>query len=362
MIPAANPGIQGKNTSPTEESLETLAEAALAQITAQLNIPERGGKVWIDDWNWRFAPSLGQLRAFMESHPDKFVIYPGEGRRFTVGLVGSDGGDGGNVIGQTPAHSAPKQPVAPGVNSWGQKGKSLPSKGWGWPKGGAVSPAGFQGKGKGAPDESAASLTEAAFAQITAQLNRPERGGKVWIDEWNWRFAPALGQMRAFMESHPDKFVVIPGEGRKYTVALAGGSGAGAGCKSGKWGKASGKGSIPTSPTLPMPAGAQKRNASENSLEEEPDAKRQNASTDEVVATESEFFEEDKFEQLMDTAINEVENQVKRPGSKGKVWLANWKTKFEPQLGALKNFIEACPDKFRIVDGVGAAYTVELVE
>lgn len=58
-----------------------------------------------------------------------------------------------------------------------------------------------------------------AVEEINDQLNTPGNNGYVWISHWNNVYAPYLGQLRTFLESHPDKFAVISGKGRGYRVA-----------------------------------------------------------------------------------------------------------------------------------------------
>lgn len=53
------------------------------------------------------------------------------------------------------------------------------------------------------------------------ELLDERNGGRVWITDWPGRFQAKLGQLRDFLERHPDKFTVIPQGGRRYTVAFA---------------------------------------------------------------------------------------------------------------------------------------------
>jgi len=66
-------------------------------------------------------------------------------------------------------------------------------------------------------DEIAAS----AVWEVEEQLYVPDNKGFVWIDRWNERYLRHLGTLRDFLESHPDKFTVIPGKGKGFRVALA---------------------------------------------------------------------------------------------------------------------------------------------
>lgn len=64
-------------------------------------------------------------------------------------------------------------------------------------------------------------MTDEAVKQIRKQVSSPATFGFVWIGSWNSRFAPHLGPLRAFIEGRAEDFIVIPGDGKKYTVELA---------------------------------------------------------------------------------------------------------------------------------------------
>merc|ERR1712228_1044999 len=57
------------------------------------------------------------------------------------------------------------------------------------------------------------------------QLQGQGGEGFVWVDQWRQKYQDALGTQQQFLESRPDKFTVIYGQGRKYSVALAGKAG-----------------------------------------------------------------------------------------------------------------------------------------
>jgi len=57
-----------------------LAEAAIKIITGQVKVPENKGFVWVDEWQERFSATLGTVREFLESRPDKFQVMPTSGR------------------------------------------------------------------------------------------------------------------------------------------------------------------------------------------------------------------------------------------------------------------------------------------
>lgn len=64
-------------------------------------------------------------------------------------------------------------------------------------------------------------LTNEAVKQIRKQVSSPANCGFVWIGSWNSYYAQHLGSLRSFIESRAQDFVVVPGEGKKYTVELA---------------------------------------------------------------------------------------------------------------------------------------------
>eukprot|EP00927_Polykrikos_kofoidii_P048076 TRINITY_DN42301_c0_g1_i1.p1 TRINITY_DN42301_c0_g1~~TRINITY_DN42301_c0_g1_i1.p1 ORF type:complete len:385 (+),score=57.68 TRINITY_DN42301_c0_g1_i1:121-1275(+) len=67
-------------------------------------------------------------------------------------------------------------------------------------------------------------VANTAISEVREQLLDQSQEGFVWIDRWNERFSRHLGTLRDFLESQPDKFIVIPGKGRGYRVALAEGT------------------------------------------------------------------------------------------------------------------------------------------
>eukprot|EP00913_Durusdinium_trenchii_P009290 g8729.t1 len=78
-----------------------------------------------------------------------------------------------------------------------------------------------------APDESVKESLGGGFKgpvaddKMLGPLRKHPNAGRVWITNWPGRFQAKLGQLRDFLESHPDKFTVIPQGGRRYTVAFA---------------------------------------------------------------------------------------------------------------------------------------------
>lgn len=84
--------------------------------------------------------------------------------------------------------------------------------------------AGGESKGKSKGGKASSDLEEAALREVIDQLLDESNAGRVWINNWPGRFQSKLGQLREFLESHPDKFTVIQQNGRRYTVAFAGGA------------------------------------------------------------------------------------------------------------------------------------------
>eukprot|EP00747_Dinoflagellata_sp_TGD_P067445 gnl/TRDRNA2_/TRDRNA2_155274_c1_seq1.p1 gnl/TRDRNA2_/TRDRNA2_155274_c1~~gnl/TRDRNA2_/TRDRNA2_155274_c1_seq1.p1 ORF type:complete len:307 (+),score=57.77 gnl/TRDRNA2_/TRDRNA2_155274_c1_seq1:68-922(+) len=254
---------------------------AIREIKDQLSWPGSDGRVWIEGWGQRYQESLGTLREFLESRPDKFSVIPGEGKKFTVAIVG----------GASDAWAGKRKQEVP---------DGPPAK-----------------KAKTAPH--AGSLEANAIREINEQLLAAGNQGNVWIAGWGSRYQASLGTLREFLESKPDHFTVIPGEGRKFTVIPLSG-------KRPK-GKSQGKGKSQSKlGALPAPA-----------------------------ATGGN-------EDLEAAAIAEAQQQLSRPNSSGKIWIASWGRRFEPTLGKLRDFLESHSDTFVVVPEDGSKYSVQLVE
>jgi len=76
-----------------------------------------------------------------------------------------------------------------------------------------------KGKGKGSSD-----LEETALREVIDQLLDESNEGRVWITDWPGRFQSSFGQLRDFLQRHPDKFTIIPKGRVRFTVAFAGGA------------------------------------------------------------------------------------------------------------------------------------------
>jgi len=66
-----------------------LAQRALQEIVASLKSSDNDeGYVWIEGWNERYGKrGLGQLKSFLEKHPDKFRVKSERGKAFSVTLM-----------------------------------------------------------------------------------------------------------------------------------------------------------------------------------------------------------------------------------------------------------------------------------
>merc|ERR1711862_356631 len=115
-----------------------------------------------------------------------------------------------------------------------------------------------------------------------------------------------MGTQREFLEGN-DHFIVIPGEGNRYTVELVGSSSGGAASK-----KKMKKGN-------------------------------------------------DSLESLEEQATQEAMKQLQKPNNGGKVWIPNWNVRFKDSLGSLREFLEGS-DRFIVHEGEGSKFTVELMD
>jgi len=313
---------------------EGAADGAIREITTQLQSPGNEGHIWVHDWGRRYESSLGSLRGFLEAHPHMFVVTPGMGKKFTVALAG--GGSKGRPWGARKggkSGAGGKGGPAKGGGGWGNDG------GWGSKGGWGIKGSWTMSKGSGKPwggahmalpdaDASPDAKAEAAIREIADQLQEPGNVGNVWIRQWGPRYQSVLGPLRDFLESRPDKFTVLPGEGRKFTVLLE--------------------------ETGTPPATGKKRQGGKW-VQQAPAAKRAKGQE----ATE--VPKEETEEELTEAAIAEITKQLEKPGSTGHVWVRNWPRRFEKTLGPLKDFLDLHPEKFLVVPGEGKKFTVELM-
>mmetsp|Transcript_82068 Transcript_82068/g.145465 ORF Transcript_82068/g.145465 Transcript_82068/m.145465 type:complete len:410 (-) Transcript_82068:139-1368(-) len=145
-------------------------------------------------------------------------------------------------------------------------------------------------------------LKENAISLIEEQLQSKWSDGRVSIPNWKETYYNALGSLRQFLESCPEKFSVTPGYGKSYTVAL-------------------------------------------------------NENDDQRWPTWAASWQDHKWS-LADHAIYEIERQLSVPGSNGFVWVDDWKETYQNSLGSLRNFLESQPNKFKVIPGKGKGYRV----
>jgi len=146
------------------ESYAHARESAVQKIEEQLPWQGRDGRVRIPKWSQCYQQWLGDLRSFLEDCPERFKVIPGECGTFTV------------------ARAEPAQEY-----------KHYRMSG----------------------------VEASAIKEIEAQLRAPGSQGFVWVEHWNERYLRQLGSLRSFLDHNPDKFIVIPGRGRGFRVALA---------------------------------------------------------------------------------------------------------------------------------------------
>lgn len=218
-----------------------LVGAAINEIRSQVLLKGGEGKIWVDNWKHRFG-ELGEFKAFVESHPDKFRIVPGHGKDFAIGLVGSWASTHNLVV-------------------------------------------------------------AAAVEEITQQVMASGGQAKIWVTDWKQRFGWQLGDFEGFVKSHPDKFKVIPDQGKSFAIALVGSK-------------------------------TSSRHVSQNRIAYNP---------------------------LVAAAIREIKDQLRDKGGTAKIWIENWSQRFG-SLGTIREFLESRPDKFAIIPGQGKDFAISLVE
>mmetsp|Transcript_85352 Transcript_85352/g.198448 ORF Transcript_85352/g.198448 Transcript_85352/m.198448 type:complete len:314 (+) Transcript_85352:69-1010(+) len=199
-LPAV-PVPKGRGKGPSMVALpvaEGTEEDAVREIRRQLK--DRGdGKVWIDDWHRRFKAQAKSPREFMEARPDLFLMTI-DGNKFTSEWIGDD-----DVWGEVEAEVSKEEPVVEEGNGWKKRKWSAGSEE-------LIRPLKMAKAEEGTEDD--------AMDEIVQQLSDPKNTqNKVWITGWGRRYAH-LGSLRDFLESHPERFSVIPGHGRSYTVTL----------------------------------------------------------------------------------------------------------------------------------------------
>eukprot|EP00747_Dinoflagellata_sp_TGD_P122658 gnl/TRDRNA2_/TRDRNA2_173665_c0_seq9.p1 gnl/TRDRNA2_/TRDRNA2_173665_c0~~gnl/TRDRNA2_/TRDRNA2_173665_c0_seq9.p1 ORF type:complete len:410 (-),score=62.27 gnl/TRDRNA2_/TRDRNA2_173665_c0_seq9:66-1295(-) len=150
-------------TSAGTEGHDPMVASAIREIKDLLRSQGGSGQLWIPHWHQRFGSSLGPLRSFLEKYPNNFTVTPKDDNRYTVSLTGG--------------------------SKWQQSDEH------------------------GEQD-----LASAAMDEVEEIICRPDHEGFLWFPSWNERYAAQLGSVRAFLESHPERFQVVAGEGKRYTV------------------------------------------------------------------------------------------------------------------------------------------------
>lgn len=64
------------------------------------------------------------------------------------------------------------------------------------------------------------------------------------------------------------------------------------------------------------------------------------------------------YDDLADSAVQEIERQLRIPERAGFVWIDNWNSQYLKHLGTLRQFLESRPDKFTVVPSKGRGYRV----
>lgn len=279
------------------DAYDPVVANAVREIKEQLNIRRNDGRVDIPHWNDRYGEALGPLREFIESRPDKFTVIPEAGGKFTV-------------------VKARKRHAAEGRAEFDR------------------------------------SLALRAVAEIEEQLNAPNHDGRVSIPRWSERYEDALGSLRSFVKSWPDKFTVIAGEGRHFRVVKKSEGTALHAIREideqldhpdfdgqlqiPRWGERYGEelGSLKTF------------------LESWPDRFT-------VIPGEDCSFSVMKTADAMGKrAIAEIEAQLIDPEHDGFLRIPHWSDQFAPSLGSLRSFLESRPDKFHVTPGDNRNFTV----
>lgn len=246
---------------------------------AKEQLREQGGqgKVWFENWKGRFG-HLGSLRVFFESRPDKFTIISGPGSTFQVALP-----------------------------STSERG--------------------------GSTSQDARQVVGQAIREIRALVQAEGGQGRIWIENWGKRYGEACGgNLREFIESHSDKFTVLPGKGKAFEVVLVGKSIAGKGA-----------------PAVLSAAHKRTRgNSGQQAIADGRPTKRQRTSHDVG------------HDPVVAQAITEIKLQLREQGGQGQVWVDGWNKRFKDSLGTLREFLECRPDKFEVMPGEGTRFQVKI--
>lgn len=173
------------------------------------------------------------------------------------------------------------------------------------------------------------SLAYSAIGEIDRQLSQQGGTGSVWVDEWKEWYQRDLGTLREFLESRPDRYRVVPEGDRKYHVEFVRGG-------RGKGWEGAGKGTATRTSASGFVSGPQGMGFGWG----------QGGGY---------------WSKTTADAIIEIKAQLREQGGHGKVWVDKWPTRFQPELGTLRQFLEARSDKFEVHPGKGASFTVSLL-
>lgn len=205
---------------------DDLVQNALAEIEEQLNQPRHDGRVSLQDWRERYEAELGSLKSFLKLYPDKFTVIAGEGRHFRV--VKTSDGPAMRAIREI--EDLLKHPECDGrieVTRWRERFEEELGAFYDFlltrPDRFVVLP------GRGADDfrvvRTRDHLAARALEELDHQVGDASFDGNVRMPHWDEVYSEALGTLKGFLESRPDRFIVSAGDpldDRSFTVEKCG--------------------------------------------------------------------------------------------------------------------------------------------
>jgi len=269
------------------DNYDPVVANAVREIKEQLN-KESDGCVNLPHWEDRYEKTLGPLRQFIASRPDKFTIVPEA--------------DGSFKVVKTRRRD----------------------------------------KHKSSDESSTNTLAAHAVAELEEQLSKPGHDGRLNVARWNEAYEESLGPLRSFVKNLPEKFTVIPGEGRHFRVVK----------------KADGLGMYALreiEEQLDRQAIHSRFQVPQWSERYEPTLGPLRA----FLANYPEKFAVRDFadgdisvlrtrDLLAQRAIAEVETQLVGTGHPIRLHMPHWNDTFAATLGTLRGFLESRPDKFSV--------------